>query len=1013
MGKYLHKKTLIILLLSGTLIAPILLQTCALTYGIQSKTIDTAGNAGRDVSIALDSKGNPHIAYNNGNQTGVKYAYWNGTAWKIQLIEDGGASGSNGLWSSIKLDQNDHPHIIYLDLDSTYHTYLRYATWDGQSWKLQTVDSAASWHTSLALDLKGYPHITYCGVASLNYASWNGEKWVIETIDPGILYVNDALGAYSSLQFDSNGNPCVAYSDEAGGRLKYASYDGSKWNIETVDSGVTVTPYNSLALDSNNNPLILYFFNDGLRYAAHNSNGWAIQTVDTNPDTYHYIMSCPKLLLDSKGTPNICYIDQYRNTAVKYAFLNGSSWVIYGLTDSGHTQHSLAMALDANNTVHLVQDNGYTIEYFYFNPASLGTPHPIPEPTPTPIPAPFTTPTSAAGVPNIVDHSYGGWYTSVALDNAGYPQISYFSPDYGLKYAHSNGSVWRIESVDVSGWYGLYTSIVADSSGYPHIAYYDNWNSALKYAHWNGTQWSKQTLDTNGGSCPSIVLDSNGYPAIAYRNSLDYLKYAHWTGSQWDIQVADKNGNAEFMSLALDSAGNPHMSYYDWRNGDLKYASWTGSSWSIQTIDSSGDVGYSTSLEIDANDNPHISYLDNTNRVLKYATNSGSGWNIQAIEYVGNIQTRIQNWINTTSLALDVNGYPHITYFDGVRGNLRYTFWNGTMWNYQIADSSWNTGYSSSLVLDSSGRAHISYYDDSSKQLRYVCSINSSGFLPNVLPNPTPNLTPSPTPIPQATSTQSSSSSSTKASSSSSPNPTNPPSSCKTTFLDLTCKNTDALAIQITGQLTFDNSVGVSGVEIMLAYSSDNGLNWINLPSAQTDNSGYFSIDSNLPVTGVYLIKATWEGNSAYMPATKSINTVLTSTDTSNILSITSNSTVSAVTFDSANKTLSFSVDGNSGTTGYIKFYMAKTLIDDIAGMQIYLDDTELPYTLESQGDTWLVTFTYHHSRHVVEIVFASPVVNSAELVVNWAIASVVALILIAATAIVTIIRLKKRKSVR
>jgi hypothetical protein len=54
-------------------------------------------------------------------------------------------------------------------------------------------------------------------------------------------------------------------------------------------------------------------------------------------------------------------------------------------------------------------------------------------------------------------------------------------------------------------------------------------------------------------------------------------------------------------SLALDSAGNPHISYFDAMNEDLKYARWTGSSWNIETVDSPGEVGhYTTSLALDS-----------------------------------------------------------------------------------------------------------------------------------------------------------------------------------------------------------------------------------------------------------------------------------------------------------------------------------------------------------------------------------------------------------------------------
>ncbi len=51
----------------------------------------------------------------------------------------------------------------------------------------------------------------------------------------------------------------------------------------------------------------------------------------------------------------------------------------------------------------------------------------------------------------------------------------------------------------------------------------------------------------------------------------------------------------------------------------LKYAAWSGSSWAIRTVDSSGAVGEWNFLALDSNGFPHISYRDSTNGDLKFA----------------------------------------------------------------------------------------------------------------------------------------------------------------------------------------------------------------------------------------------------------------------------------------------------------------------------------------------------------------------------------------------------------
>lgn len=198
---------------------------------------------------------------------------------------------------------------------------------------------------------------------------------------------------------------------------------------------------------------------------------------------------------------------------------------------------------------------------------------------------------------------------------------------------------------------------------------------------------------------------------------------ANTASAAWNNTTVDNSGDVgQYPSLAIDNQDHPHISYFDNSTYDLKYASYDGSKWNIQTVDSTGQVGYYSSLALDSQDYPHISYIDYTNNALKYAAWNGTKWNIETVDSVGTL-TWNTDW--TTSISLDSNNYPHISYYNCNLQSVMYAHWDGTQWIITPGQytSFGHDGRYSSIALDSSGKAHISAYRMSMDGLEYYISI--------------------------------------------------------------------------------------------------------------------------------------------------------------------------------------------------------------------------------------------------------------------------------------------------
>lgn len=347
----------------------------------------------------------------------------------------------------------------------------------------------------------------------------------------------------------------------------------------------------------------------GLIPEASQSSRWEIETVDARDN----VGRVPTLALDSVGRPHLTYIEQpgfSLPTPLEYARWTGSKW----LTDT----------IDAD-----------------------------------------------------------GGRSSLVIDDTGRPQVSFSHNDAGgLAYAAYEGSNWQVEPVDSTATAGFHNRLALDSSGRAHIIYTDYSINQILHAQQNGGGWDITPVITAPEPIYGLdfALDSLDRPHMVYQlfyclfnmyyeECYTDVQYLYWDGSQWQFDYADggispaDGGEISFdVSIALDSADNPHIAYFSMNNwsGILQYAHGDGNTFERTSFDMDSFAGGGLDLALSPAGQPHIAYsngcppFSGCEGELKYAWWAGDRWLVDTVEAAGPVGLEV-------ALALDGN-HPLVAY---------------------------------------------------------------------------------------------------------------------------------------------------------------------------------------------------------------------------------------------------------------------------------------------------------------------------------------------------------------
>jgi len=731
-------------------------------------TVDAGADAGKYTSLALPASGYPVVSYYDATNGDLKVLRCgNATCTLGNIIATvGSADHDVGSYSSLVLDGLGRPVVSYYDATSgdlkVMHCVTANCLGDG-GYSVDTAGDVGR-YTSLALDGLGRPVVSY-------YDATNGDLKVLHCDDPycegdesGNIRSPDRggpsdhdVGQYSALALEGGVNPVVSYYDFTNGDLKVLhcndpNCDPSVNGAETVhqpdrppedDSGL----YTSLALDTNGFPVVSYFDATSHRVKVLHCNDIECSSAVNGqesvtspaPDVASDVFI--SLALDGGGNPVVSYWD----TDLKVLHcddpncagdeLSHISSPDPGINVGWYT--SLALDGSSNPVVSYYRSNGGVLKVLRCGNAGCTSGNTI------------ASPDGGLDV---------GAHTSLALGAGGMPVVSYYrSSGGGLKVLRCNDVNCTSKSINFpyrGGDAGTYSSLALDTSGYPVVSYYDFTNGDLKVLHCNDVacdpgvngQESITTPDSGGrvGMYTSLALDINNRPVVSYLDVTNQsLKVLHcgdpdcfFSGTNW-ITTVDAGGQVgHFNSLALDSLGKPVVSYHDYANRNLKVLHCGNANCTsgniIKTPDSSGDVGGHTSLALDSLGRPVISYYDEgqepTLKVM-HCNDPNCDPSVNGAESIRRPLMPDQDDQGFySSLALDSNGYPVVSFYDATTTALNVLHCNDPNCDSAVngaesvtsPDTLNEVGKYSSLALDISGYPVVSYYDDTGGDLKVL-----------------------------------------------------------------------------------------------------------------------------------------------------------------------------------------------------------------------------------------------------------------------------------------------------
>ena len=285
-------------------------------------TVKSSGDVGEYISLAADGA-KTAISYFDKSDEELEYAICESTCtsaanWTTVVVDSAGFVGEH---TSLAFDSSGNPRVSYYDKDNDK---LKFAQCDSTctssgNWTTVTVESSDKTGQFSSIAVSG----TKVGISyyyeddkDLRYAECasncnSSGNWTIVTVQS-----SNEPGKYSSIGYDSSGNPKISYYEENKKDLRYAECNSTctsagNWTTVKVDGSGTNGLYTNIALDGTK-PRITYYKESGKNFrfaecdaSCTSSGNWSTGNVITTGDVGQF----SSMALED-GKPRVSFYDE-------------------------------------------------------------------------------------------------------------------------------------------------------------------------------------------------------------------------------------------------------------------------------------------------------------------------------------------------------------------------------------------------------------------------------------------------------------------------------------------------------------------------------------------------------------------------------------------------------------------------------------------------------------------------------------------------------------------------------